>query len=300
MGPETAEIVLLSERLLPEEDHGNRYLAATFGIVADAIERAARREGLLVEVVPIPALDFKHLWTDSGTIVTGHARVVGTGPREEGETLLRARRTSRLPYDGALVPGPALDAMAAVVGDLGHRFYYTADPHLVQLVLRQNAEAIIDNLQIPNERREIARWYRVGPTPVHGDGLWQEPMAQPVTEMNLAFKAPFVFQLPGIKRTAIRRYVKTMRGTTMVGLLCGPFKTWPELTIAGRTLLRFWLTMAGHGVVMHPFGSMLTNPEYARLVAQQFDVPDCWLIFRFGYSDPPPQSPRLASILLEP
>ena len=37
----TAEILLLPERLLPEEDHGNLYVASAYGILAVAIERAA-------------------------------------------------------------------------------------------------------------------------------------------------------------------------------------------------------------------------------------------------------------------
>jgi hypothetical protein len=28
-------------------------------------------------------------------------------------------------------------------------------------------------------------------------------------------------------------------------------------------------------------------------------VDDCWLVFRFGYSDVPPRAPRLESILID-
>jgi hypothetical protein len=48
---------------------------------------------------------------------------------------------------------------------------------------------------------------------------------------------------------------------------------------------------------MQPMGSMLTNAKYADTIARQFDVDDCWLVFRFGYSDVPPRAPRLRSIV---
>jgi hypothetical protein len=43
---------------------------------------------------------------------------------------------------------------------------------------------------------------------------------------------------------------------------------------------------------------MLTNPVYSAEIARRFNVDDCWLVLRFGYSDPPPRAPRLASILI--
>jgi hypothetical protein len=62
-------------------------------------------------------------------------------------------------------------------------------------------------------------------------------------------------------------------------------------------LMAFWLEMAAHDVYMQPMGSMLTNAKYADAIARQFDVDDCWLVFRFGYSDVPPRAPRLRSIV---
>jgi len=61
--------------------------------------------------------------------------------------------------------------------------------------------------------------------------------------------------------------------------------------------MAFWLEMAAHDVYMQPMGSMLTNAKYVDAIARQFDVDDCWLVFRFGYSDVPPRAPRLRSIV---
>jgi hypothetical protein len=98
---------------------------------------------------------------------------------------------------------------------------------------------------------------------------------------------------------AVRRYLRTQRGTRDVGLLCGAFERWPDLCNAGRVLLDVWLEMARHDIYMQPMGSMLTNPVYAAEIARRFAVDNCWLVFRFGYSDVPPRAPRLESILID-
>jgi len=60
-------------------------------------------------------------------------------------------------------------------------------------------------------------------------------------------------------------------------------------------LTRLWLTMTRHGVVLRPFGSVITNPRANALL--QARIPTAkgtlWLVFRAGYSAEPPRSYRL-------
>ena len=93
-------------------------------------------------------------------------------------------------------------------------------------------------------------------------------------------------------------YLATQRGTRHILLLRGPFEAWPDLVDAGRALFGLWIGMAKAGVYIQPMGSMLTNPRYAAEIARRFNVTDCWLVMRAGYSAEPPRAPRLASILL--
>ena len=44
-GPRSADLVVVRDRLLPREDHGNLYMAAAFGIFATALEHGARYMG---------------------------------------------------------------------------------------------------------------------------------------------------------------------------------------------------------------------------------------------------------------
>lgn len=306
-----ADVVLVRNRLLPREDHGNLYMACAFGIFAAALEQAARCTGrdLLLEVVP--RVDVAALHAGAPRVLLGRATlseaepgsphdVPGTmrrEPRQAMRSLLDARRTSRLPYHDRVVGGACLGALAHIAAVYGHRFLAFDDPSIVQRVLRLNVDAVIDNLQIDDEREEIRNWYRYGETPPDGDGLWERPMNQPAWELKSAFATPHLYSLPLFRQFARHRYLKTQQGTKHIGLLCGPFAEWSDLVHSGRMLMAFWLEMAAHEVYMQPMGSMLTNPKYAVAIADQFGVDDCWLVFRFGYSDEPPRAPRLSTIV---
>ncbi|HXV14241.1 MAG TPA: hypothetical protein VEC56_08535 [Candidatus Krumholzibacteria bacterium] len=294
-----ADLVCVTSRLLPREDHGNLYCMAAFGMFVEALLRSGRHLGLDVDVTAEPGVDPATVHQGPGASVRlGRASIRGTCEAHDQPELLDTRRTSRLPYDGRPVSAQALADLRACACNAGHRFSSYDDDETVTWVLNTNVEAIIDNLQIAPERMEIQGWYRTGPTPEHGDGLWQLPMNQSKLEMGAAFFAPRFLKLPGVRHLARRRFLATQKGTRHVALLCGPFSTWDELLRAGRMLLEFWIIMARHRVYMHPYGSMLTNPVYAREVADRFGANDAWLILRMGYSPVPPRAPRLASIIV--
>ena len=293
----SAEIVALPERFLPHEDHGNRYVASAFGIFWVALERAAASAGLQLNVDAVPQLGVAGLHRRSAPVVMGLARLTGQS-REVEDHLLDVRRTSRIPYNGVLVDQQAIHRFSATAARFGNTLAVHSDPGLVERILRLNVDAVLDNLQLDEERREIESWYRTGPTPAYGDGLWQVPMNQSAFEMRAAFAMPRQFAWPVVRHIAAHRYLRTQRGTRHIALLTGPFETWPDLVSAGRALMSCWLEMARSGVYIQPMGSMLTNPRYATAIAQEFHVSDCWLVMRMGYSAAPPAAPRLQSILL--
>ena len=293
-----ADLVALTDRFLPREDHGNLYVGSAFGIFAATLERGARQFGHVLTVTPIPDIKPAALTQRGARVTLGHATITGTCEAEPQFPLLDARRTSRLPYHDRPIDPGALAALATAASAHGHRFIAYDDPAIVEPLLRLNAEAVVDNLQLADEREEIRGWYRIGKTPEFGDGLWQAPMNQPAWELRAAFIAPSMFRLPGLRQFAIHRYLLTQRGTRHVALICGRFREWPDLYIAGRMLFDVWIEMARLGVYMQPMGSMLTNPFYSAEIARRFGVDDCWLVLRLGYSDPPPRAPRLETILI--
>jgi nitroreductase len=295
----SADLVALTDRFLSREDHGNLYVLSAFGTFAACLERSAQHFGHTLTVTPVAALNPATVTTSGSRVVLGRATITGACVPDTSDSLLDARRTSRLPYHHRSVDARSVDALVRTAARGGHRLIAYDDPRVVAPVLRLNAQAVVDNLQLDDEREEIRGWYRLGATPEHGDGLWQQPMNQPAWEIAAAFALPHVFSWPGLRQFAVWRYLRTQRGTPSVGLLCGAFQHWPELYAAGRVLLDVWLEMARHDVYMQPMGSMLTNPTYAAEIARRFGVDDCWLVFRFGYSDRPPRAPRLENILID-
>jgi hypothetical protein len=298
LDPHTAEIVALSDRFLPEEDHGNLYVASAFGIFAATIEVAAASLGVDIRISPTDDIDVAGLHRASAPTVLGVAAIAGEKQPSSDACLLDIRRTSRIPYVDRIVDPGVWTALRAVAESRGQRLLEYNDRDVVDAVLRLNVDALVDNLGLVREREEIKRWYRTGPTPEFGDGLWEQPLNQGAFEIRTAFGSPGLIHLPVIRQLATRRYLETQRGTRHIVLLCGPFATWPELVDAGRALFGIWTEMAGQGVYVQPMGSMLTNPIYAAKIAQRFAVTDCWLAMRAGYSNVPPRSPRLESILL--
>ncbi|HJQ20553.1 MAG TPA: hypothetical protein VJ867_09415 [Gemmatimonadaceae bacterium] len=294
----TAEIVALPERFLPEEDHGNRYVASAFGIMAATLEMAARSLGVEAHVTRAQSIDVPALHKATTPTVLGVATIAGATDVAADAALLDIRRTSRIPYHDQLVPEETWAALRAGTLAHGHRLLEYHDRHVVDATLQLNVDAIIDNLGLRREREEIRRWYRIGPTPEFGDGLWEKPLNQSSGEIGMAFGSPWFFRMPIVRPIAEHRYLKTQRGTRHIVLLCGAFETWPDLVEAGRALFGMWIGMAKAGVYIQPMGSMLTNAKYAAEIARRFGVTDCWLVMRAGYSDTPPRAPRLESILV--
>lgn len=280
-------------RLLPVGDRQFRYAYATLGIFALTLERAGAACGRQVAT---------RIGADPGAaahgdtpVVVGHVELGDVvAPSPEAARCLHHRRTSRLPYDARHATAVARQRLHLVAERHGHELRVEDDPARVRWLLKENAHAIIANLQHGDERRELAQWVRVDAhTPEVGDGLWSTPLGQPRWEIRAGFSAPWSFKLWGLSQLAVNRYVQTMGATPHVALLRGPFTTWPELVAAGRCLMDLWLELSAHDLYMHPFGSTLTNPTYADRIANFYGAGDGWLIFRFGHSAPPPASPRL-------
>ncbi|HVN47172.1 MAG TPA: hypothetical protein VMT66_18255 [Steroidobacteraceae bacterium] len=293
-----AQLLILRERMLPVEDTGNLYVLCSFGIFAETLERAGRHLGLDLRVVPDECIEPAAIEPGVGPVALGRVEIRGRCAPEEQRSILEARRTSRLPYEDRLVDGRALQELASVAAAHGHRFECFDDPLIVREVLERNVQALLENNLKPGELAELRRWVRLAGTPATGDGLWPEPMNQPRWEMRLALRYPRLFLLPGVATLARAKYLRTQAGTRHVAILRGPFASWPQLIAAGRMLMQLWLAMTRHKLYMLPFGSMITNSACNRYLRERFGGEDIWFILRFGYSAPPPQAPRLASVVL--
>jgi hypothetical protein len=94
-GDDRADLVLLTGRLLPEEDHGNLYVASSFGTFAVALEQAGRHFGVDLEVIPAAELDPQTLPARGPRVLLGEARVRGSSRPSTLRQTASTRRTHR-------------------------------------------------------------------------------------------------------------------------------------------------------------------------------------------------------------
>jgi hypothetical protein len=282
-----ARVTSRAERLLPVEDPDYRFLTGGIGIFVEALRVAAAARGHeLHDTFVGPA--------GPDALVARLELVDGERRADELPLLLR-RRTSRLAYDGRPVPPAALDELARIAAGFGHAFHASSDRAFVRWVVGLNAATLFYDLAEDDRRAEIRHWTRTSEREARAkaDGFSPRCMGFPGWLIRAFFDHHRAIR--PVEPLVRRLYLRQMRGTATVGWIAGPWSTPREWFDAGRMLLRFWLAATAHGLVLQPFGSVITNPmAHARLDEriERADDP-VWLLLRLGYSAEPPASARL-------
>ena len=159
-----------------------------------------------------------------------------------------------------------LAELSAIAAELGHKASFTSDPALVDWVLSLNADTVFYDLDEDDRREEIGRWTHPSErtAQARGDGFSPRGLGFPAPLVRLFFHRHGVFRPGPVRALARRLYLRSMRGTTTVGWIAGPWSTPAECLAAGRMLLRFWLALTAHGLYLQPFGSVITSPTVPR------------------------------------
>ncbi len=302
---DTVTLLYDPKRLLPGTNPAGSYMQVGFGILNETLSIAAAPLGLDVKATYHCA----HLDPAAeGPQVLATLKLV---KRKKHEILSRQliidRRTSRLEYDGQPVKNELMQELAEIAQSYGHQFEYSHDPKEVKWTLRLNADAMFSDMSQPISRDEVASWMRfsVKDAKKRQDGLAAYTMNSSGFLMWLFVRFNWFFRLPIIYPIVRSVYEKTMSGTATVAWLTGPFKTQQDWENAGKMMARMWLTMTKHGVYLHPFGSVITNPKAHETMMEHFkdrkSAGDLWMLMRMGHSKTPPQAQRipLSSMLVE-
>jgi hypothetical protein len=292
-----AELLYDPTRLLPDTDPTGRFSVVGLGIFLETLAIAARAQGMDVEA------DFatERLEPGSGPPrLWANLRLVPyTGEPDLDPRLILERRTSRLPYDGRPVPAGVLDELAAVAERFGYRMSTSSDRAFVDWVLGLNRDTLFEDLLEPTARRETGSWLRFSERAAaeRRDGFSPSALGFPGPLLHAYFRLAPVFELPGLRHAIRGLYFRTMRGTSTIAWFSGPFEQHADWLAAGRMLARGWLVLTRHGVVLHPFGSIITNLRANAALQERIGSDEAgglnWLIARLGYSAEPPRSHRL-------
>ena len=178
-----------------------------------------------------------------------------------------------------------------------------ADARVVDL----NQRTLFADLACPPVREELRSWMRYSrrSAAARADGFSAQCLHTPRLLLRSVFEHPRIWALRPVQALSRRVYLRSMRGTPRVAWVRGPMDGTCDAVAAGRLLIRLWLRLAGHGVAVHPLGSLVTNPaslaEVEETVAEATgrpvrpDVGATWMVLRLGYGQAPPESMRVPS-----
>ena len=255
------------ERLLPVEDPEGRFLTAGVGIFLEALDVAAAARGLALRYEPLyPQLGVHAAEPCLAARMRLEPRGDEPAPPIE---LLHRRRTARGRYDGRAAPEEVLDELAAIAREFGHEARFTSDPALVDWIVALNADTLFEDLarRRPSRRdRSTGRTFPTDAAERAGDGFSPTCLGFAGPLVRLLFRYHRLCEPAPIRALLRRLYLRGTGGAATVGWIAGPWTTPAEQLEAGRMLMRLWLAVTSHGLYLHPFGSVITNPvSHARL-----------------------------------
>ena len=296
----TAEVYYDLDLGLPAESFGIPFGHVCAGVFLESLRTVAEGLGHGVEE------SLEHTEMDFGSAerlhLLGTVRLVPRPASDDARTrleLFRSRRTSRRPYDARLVPDDVVAAATAVAGEAGHAFRTTAEPRTVRRLVHINQATLFSDLRNDAVYEEIMTWLRFSKDDARerADGLSAEAMLMPGGLLRFAMSHRGLWDAPVVGAAIRGMYLNTMRGVRQLGWLEGPFGGPADYIEAGRTFMRLWLELTAHGVRLHPFGTVITNPGSHQAFAQEVGADEsgdrmAWMLFRFGYSKTPPVAHR--------
>ncbi|MFI2366150.1 hypothetical protein [Promicromonospora sp. NPDC019610] len=296
----TAELYYDLDLGLPAESFGIPFGHVCAGVFLESLRTVAEGLGYGVE----ESLDHGEM-DFSGADRLHSLGTVRLAPRPVSDgararlALFRSRQTSRRPYDARLVPDDVVAAATAVAGEAGHTFRTTAERGTVRRLVHINQATLFSDLRNDAVYEEIMTWLRFSKDDARAraDGLSAEAMLMPGGLLRFAMGHRGLWDAPVLGGAIRAMYLNTMRGVRQLGWLEGPFARPADHVEAGRTFMRLWLELTAHGVRLHPFGTVITNPGSHEAFAREVAADEsgdrmAWMLFRFGYSKTPPVAHR--------
>lgn len=303
-GPRGATLYYDLDLGLPAESFGIPFAHVCAGVFLESLRVVARAAGFEVrEELDHSEMDFGgaerlHRFAEVELVeldLDSEERVEARAALER----FRTRRTSRRPYKSRSVPEDVIDRARTISADAGFEFRHTADRPLVRRIVHVNQATLFDDLENDAVYAEIMEWLRFSRRQAaeRADGLSAEAMLLPGRVLRFAMGHRGMWRMPVIGAAIRGVYLNTMRGVHELGWIEGRFAGPADYIEAGRTFMRVWLELHRHGVVLHPFGTVITNPRSHALFAEAVGAREgdgrmAWMLFRLGYSEYPPLAHR--------
>lgn len=295
--PLSAELYCDPDSLLRITDASSAFTLVGFAIFVEYLAVALRPCGYVLKA----QFEGRKLDPSSGRPQRVARLQLEPGDREPDtdRQLIQARRTSRLPYDGTKVGEADLQALAHLANRHGQRMIWSSDDDFVRRVLELNRDTLFDDLGDGATRSELRSWIRFTDEEARESrtGLSSRCLGFPGGVLKSFFDRHERWARGWRRRLCADMLMSSMHGTRTVVWWSGPFTTPEDWIVCGTLLARTWLEVTRLGLVLHPFGSVITNASaHARFrehAGPGGDAGHIWMLIRLGRSAPAPRSYRL-------
>lgn len=293
-----ADLYIDGRRTLPKEDLTGSFLLSAMGMFVEALSILSAPCGYTLEYAfsNSPKDLAKKIAAEKGLISFARLRLTTCSPKQPlyPESFFSKRRTSRI----SLLPDAVRDEATRALRDLAQKwdqsYHQLTDPKLIEEILKQNTKALFEDLNTADYHDEITSWFRFTDraAKTHRDGLDWRCMNTSRIAFWLAARAPWLLLSPLTSALFRAQYRRQLGLVPTVGFLAGEFFDPSFAFEAGRFLISFWLEATSHGLYLHPYGNLVTNPAAAAWLGTTTGFENIWLIFKIGYSEEPPKSYR--------
>lgn len=287
---------------LPAENYGIPFGFVCMGVFLEGLRVCAAARGFKLHTrLTLNEMNFNDsdIYHKFATVALVPDATIDSQRAQQELEWFKRRQTSRRPYNNQLVEPKILKAAASITKSFGYTFISTSDTTLVKEIISVNQQTLFDDLRRDPVYFELMQWLRFSKKEAKekADGLSAQTMLMPGRVLHFAMKHRGLWELPIVGRFFKWVYLRTMKGVRQVGWITGPFKTLTDYETAGECFMRVWLFFTSQNVHLHPYGTVITNPHsHKRFVklakADETGSVMAWMLFRFGYSDQPPQSER--------
>lgn len=286
------------KRLIPAQDPNSSLTICALSMFIDTLSLAAMPKGYEIKA---DFLEKELISKKSAPVLFAHLKLVpSTQNPDFNRKLIFDRHTSRLPYNGTVIDQDVVTELLDIAQKYGHKFFVKSDPDTVKWIMELNRDTIFYDSQIEAIKKELTSWIRYSSSEASNskDGMSADAFNIPGFLMKFFFNNFSLFDKDPYKSWFQKYYLGTMSGTATVGWLEGPFHTFEHYINAGILFNRFWLELTKHGIYLHPFGSVISNPLAHKAFSDRFKVSEnssrVWMLLRLGYSNTPPKSLRLS------
>lgn len=299
ISPDNYQIYFRHERGLKSTEISFLFSFVTMGLFTAHLEACGRALGHTISIQQqLPARD--SLRTEGKSpFATATIEWNSQVPDSELEKDIRTRQTSRKKYH----KGPTASEQQSLIQLISHDNLqlHILPYNLGQRVIWLNQRAVFDDMFVPAVREELHHWLRYSPQEkkTTRDGLSYDCMELNGQVLKFIVIHYPILRMPVFSWCIKQYYLRTMQDSSTVGYLTAPFRTEQEAFVIGETIMQLWLRLTRSGYYLHPFGTIVANPEAHRdflsLVARETETKENFVvfIFRAGASDPPVRSERL-------